>query len=169
MQDWNDNYDEYDDGAQGNDLVKSLRKKISEDAKALKEMEKEFTLLRARERTRTVSDVLSTKGVSPKVAKLVPESIDPTEEAVSKWLSEFGDVFGVKDADTNAGKATETPPEPSSTVDPQDQAALNRMAQSSSTGVIPSSSVDEQMAKVQAASHDELLQMIAAAQNGAAA
>lgn len=166
MQDWTEDFDGYEDG-QGNDLVKSLRKKISDDAKALKEMEKEFGALKARERTRTVADVLSAKGVPVKVAKLVPETIEPTEDAVNKWLDEFGDVFGAKSAETGTEKTTEAPQETSSTVGTDDQDALNRIAESSSSGVIPATAVNEQMQKVQAASHDELLQMIADAQKGA--
>ena len=93
------NYDEddvldFEDGPQ--DVVKQLRKVNRTLEKRLKELEQEATTLKTQTRQRTVKDVLSTKGINPKVAALIPQDIEPTEEAVSNWLNEWGDVFGVK-------------------------------------------------------------------------
>ena len=93
------NYDEdddfdFEDGPQ--DVVKQLRKVNRNLEKRLKELEQEATTLKTQTRQRTVKDVLSTKGINPKVAALIPQDIEPTEEAVTNWLSEWGDVFGVK-------------------------------------------------------------------------
>jgi hypothetical protein len=62
----------------------------------LKELEVESTTLKNQTRQRTVKDVLTAKGVNPKVAAFIPQDIEITEEAVSNWLNEYGDVFGVK-------------------------------------------------------------------------
>jgi hypothetical protein len=93
------NYDEdddfdFEDGPQ--DVVKQLRKVNRTLEKRLKELEQEANTLKTQTRQRTVKDVLSTKGINPKVAALIPQDIEPTEEAVSNWLNEWGDVFGVK-------------------------------------------------------------------------
>lgn len=93
------NYDEdddfdFEDGPQ--DVVKQLRKVNRTLEKRLKELEQEANTLKTQTRQRTVKDVLSTKGINPKVAALIPQDIEPTEEAVTNWLSEWGDVFGVK-------------------------------------------------------------------------
>lgn len=93
------NYDEdddldFEDGPQ--DVVKQLRKVNRTLEKRLKELEAEANTYKAQTRQRTVKDVLTSKGVNPKVAALIPQDIEPTEEAVSNWLNEWGDVFGVK-------------------------------------------------------------------------
>jgi predicted RNase H-like nuclease (RuvC/YqgF family) len=93
------NYDEdddfdFEDGPQ--DVVKQLRKVNRTLEKRLKELEQEASTLKTQTRQRTVKDVLSTKGINPKVAALIPQDIEPTEEAVADWLNEWGDVFGVK-------------------------------------------------------------------------
>jgi hypothetical protein len=103
------NYDEdddfdFEDGPQ--DVVKQLRKVNRTLEKRLKELEQEATTLKTQTRQRTVKDVLSTKGINPKVAALIPQDIEPTEEAVSNWLNEWGDVFGVKTEEA----ATESAP-----------------------------------------------------------
>jgi hypothetical protein len=92
------NYDEdddfeFEDGPQ--DVVKQLRKVNRTLEKRLKELEQEANTAKAQNRQRTVKDVLTAKGINPKVAAFIPQDIDITEEAVTNWLNEYGDVFGV--------------------------------------------------------------------------
>lgn len=91
-------YDDEDDdfGNEPQDVVKQLRKVNRTLEKRLKELEQEATTLKVQTRQRTVKDVLSAKGINPKVAAFIPQDIDTTEEAVSEWLAEYGDVFGVQ-------------------------------------------------------------------------
>jgi hypothetical protein len=91
-------YDDEDDdfGNEPQDVVKQLRKVNRTLEKRLKELEVEATTLKTQTRQRTVKDVLSAKGINPKVAAFIPQDIDTTEEAVSAWLNEYGDVFGVQ-------------------------------------------------------------------------
>ena len=91
-------YDDEDDdfGNEPQDVVKQLRKVNRTLEKRLKELEVEATTLKVQTRQRTVKDVLSAKGINPKVAAFIPQDIDTTEEAVSAWLAEYGDVFGVQ-------------------------------------------------------------------------
>jgi predicted RNase H-like nuclease (RuvC/YqgF family) len=91
-------YDDEDDDMDNEpqDVVKQLRKVNRTLEKRLKELEQEATTLKTQTRQRTVKDVLSAKGINPKVAAFIPQDIDTTEEAVSAWLAEYGDVFGVQ-------------------------------------------------------------------------
>jgi hypothetical protein len=93
------NYDEDDDFLdedQPQDVVRQLRKVNKTLEKRLKELEVETNTYKSQTRQRTVKDVLASKGINPKVAAFIPQDIEITEEAVSKWLDEYGDVFGVK-------------------------------------------------------------------------
>jgi predicted RNase H-like nuclease (RuvC/YqgF family) len=92
------NYDDddfLDEDNEPQDVVKQLRKVNRTLEKRLKELEVESTNLKNQTRQRTVKDVLTAKGVNPKVAAFIPQDIEITEEAVSNWLTEHGDVFGV--------------------------------------------------------------------------
>ena len=101
-------YDDEDDdfGNEPQDVVKQLRKVNRTLEKRLKELEVEATTLKVQTRQRTVKDVLSAKGINPKVAAFIPQDIDTTEEAVSEWLAEYGDVFGVQSTEETQTKET---------------------------------------------------------------
>lgn len=103
-------YDDEDDdfGNEPQDVVKQLRKVNRTLEKRLKELETEATTLKTQTRQRTVKDVLSAKGINPKVAAFIPQDIDTTEEAVSAWLTEYGDVFGVQTPEETQAKTATT-------------------------------------------------------------
>jgi len=106
------NYDEDDDFLdedQPQDVVKQLRKVNRTLEKRLKDLEVEATTLKNQTRQRTVKDVLTAKGINPKVAAFIPQDIDITEEAVSTWLNEYGDVFGVKQESTQGESQAQNP------------------------------------------------------------
>jgi hypothetical protein len=107
------NYDEDDDfdfEDQPQDVVKQLRKVNRTLEKRLKELEQEATSLKTQTRQRTVKDVLTAKGINPKVAAFVPQDLDASEEAVTNWLNEYGDVFGVKSDEESESKSTSNNP-----------------------------------------------------------
>jgi hypothetical protein len=88
-------YDDEDDFTEeGGDVVKQLRKVNRTLEKRLKELEAEANGLKIQTRQRTVKDVLTAKGINPKIAAFIPQDIEG-EEAISGWLNEYGDVFGV--------------------------------------------------------------------------
>lgn len=164
MTEWND-FDEYDDDQQqgGNPkLIKDLRKQLSEKSKAEKALADQLADLQKRERTRNVREVLSAKGVNPKVAALVPDSVGEDEESVGKWLNDFGDVFGIKQ-DTAEGATEQT-----TTIDPGEQVAQTRIMQTSASGKPPESGYQETLSKLQNAPVEDVLKMIAEAQGAAA-
>jgi hypothetical protein len=127
-------YDDEDDDftEESGDVVKQLRKVNRTLEKRLKELEQEASTLKTQTRQRTVKDVLSAKGINPKVAAFIPQDIDVSEEAVSKWLEEYGDVFGVKPADSEETQAKASSPDVSA------QSRINNVV---STGTPPG--VDE--------------------------
>jgi hypothetical protein len=106
------NYDEdddfdFEDGPQ--DVVKQLRKVNRTLEKRLKELEQEANTAKAQNRQRTVKDVLTAKGINPKVAAFIPQDIEISEEAVSNWLNEYGDVFGVNQESKEGNSQAQDP------------------------------------------------------------
>ena len=57
-----------------------------------------------------MKDVLTAKGINPKVAAFVPQDLDASEEAVTNWLNEYGDVFGVKSDEESESKSASNNP-----------------------------------------------------------
>jgi hypothetical protein len=129
-----------------NDLVKQLRKATKQKDKELAELRSQFENLNKAQRERAIKDTLEARGVNSKIAKFIPSDIDPTEESLSKWLDENGDVFGFQ--------ATQTNNQPN--VDPADIAAYKRMNQTTEQGLTPDSS-DDLMRKILSANTPEEL------------
>jgi hypothetical protein len=88
-------YDDEDDDT-STDVVAQLRKVNRSLEKRAKELEQELNGLKTQTRQRTVKDVLQAKGLNPKIATFIPQDIETSEEAISQWVNEYGDVFGVQ-------------------------------------------------------------------------
>jgi hypothetical protein len=93
-------YDEDDFEDDSNDIPQ-LRKANKQKDKQLKEIQAELAELRKEKRERTIKETLSSRGVNPKIAAFIPQDIDLTEESLSNWLNEYGDVFGVESQQSN--------------------------------------------------------------------
>jgi hypothetical protein len=76
------------------DLVKKLRKALKVEQRKNKELETSFSEITKAQKERILKDVLSSKGVSPKIAQFIPADIEASEDAISAWLDSNGDVFG---------------------------------------------------------------------------
>lgn len=76
------------------DLVKKLRKALKVEQRKNKELETSYSELTKAQKERILKDVLSSKGVSPKIAQFIPADIEASEDAISAWLDNNGDVFG---------------------------------------------------------------------------
>mgnify|MGYP006921332917 CR=1 FL=1 len=76
------------------DLVKKLRKALKVEQRKNKELETSYSELTKAQKERILKDVLSSKGVSPKIAQFIPADIEASEDAISAWLDSNGDVFG---------------------------------------------------------------------------
>jgi hypothetical protein len=78
------------------DLVRKLRKDLKQAQKRNKELEGSLGELSKAQRERIIKDAFASKGVNPKIASFVPQDIDASEEAVTQWLDNYADVFGIK-------------------------------------------------------------------------
>ena len=93
----NIDYEDDDDLSDlSNDLVRQLRKANKQKEKELTELKNQFESLSKAQRDRTIKDTLERRGVNSKIAAFIPQDIDPTEESVSNWLTNYADVFGLE-------------------------------------------------------------------------
>ncbi len=99
-QDWDDDEDfEMEDSRQrqnsDSDLLKQLRKELKTKTKLLSEMESQLGVIKSEQRQNTIKSVLENKGVSPKIAKFIPQDIDASPDAIDNWIRDNADVFGL--------------------------------------------------------------------------
>jgi len=145
--------DEDDDFTQesnsNNDLVKQLRKATKQKDKELAELRAQFENVSKAQRERNIKDVLESRGVNSKIAKFIPSDLDPTEESLSKWLDENGDVFGFQATESNQP-----------VVDPATAAAYKRMNNVTEQGLTPDSHDDIMRKLMSANSKEELDEVI---------
>jgi hypothetical protein len=132
-----------------NDLVKQLRKANKQKDKELADLKAQFGDISKAQRERAVKDVLEARGVNSKIAKFIPSDIDPTEESLSKWLDDNGDVFGFQATESNQN-----------TVDPAQAAAYKRMNNATEQAQTPDASDDILRKLMSANSKEELDEVI---------
>ena len=133
----------------GNDLVKQLRKANKQKEKELAELKAQFEGVSKAQRERNIKDVLESRGVNSKIAKFIPSDLDPTEESLSKWLDDNGDVFGFQAAESNQNA-----------VDPAQAEAYKRMNNVTGQGQTPDASDDILRKLMSANSKEELDEVI---------
>lgn len=122
--DWDDD-DDQDAGQESNPL-RDLRKANRAKERQIKELTERLEQMQKAVRERSVKDVLEARGLNPKIAKFIPESVVDAD-AVAAWVEENGDVFGgvPQQADTEvSGQQQESP----------ELAALQRISQVQSSG-----------------------------------
>ena len=148
------NYDyedeDFESNDSGNDLVKQLRKAAKQKDKELQELRSQFESLNKAQRERAIKDTLASRGVNQKIAAFIPSDIDPTEESVSKWLTEYADVFGFE-----ASAETQTP-----NVDPAQANQYKRLTQAADAGFTPDYGADVMNKLLNANSPEELDEII---------
>jgi len=102
---WDEEDDDLDTESEtqmdGSDLLKKLRKAKRADEKRIKELTEQLEGFSKAQREATVKAVLEKKGVNQKAARLVLKDLDGdfSEESVSNWLNENGELFGLETAD----------------------------------------------------------------------
>jgi hypothetical protein len=138
------------DTAPSNDLVKQLRKAAKQKDKELQELRSQFDNLSKGQRERAIKDLLASRGVNSKIASFIPQDIDPTEESLSKWLDDNGEVFGIESGQTQA-----TP-----NVDPAQAAAYKRMTNTADSGASPEHNADIMQKLMNANTKEELDEVI---------
>ena len=132
-----------------NDLVKQLRKATKQKDKELAELRAQFEGVSKAQRERSIKDVLESRGVNGKIAKFIPSDLDPTEESLSKWLDDYGDVFGIESQESNQN-----------VVDPAQAAAYKKMNNAVESGLTPDSGDDVLRKLMSANSKEELDEVI---------
>ena len=82
----------------GSDLLKKLRKAKRADEKRIKELTEQLEGFSKAQRESTVKSILEQKGVNQKAARLILKDLDGefSEESVSNWLNENGELFGLE-------------------------------------------------------------------------
>ena len=141
---YEDDEDDITTSDNGNDLVKQLRKATKQKDKELAELRAQFENVSKAQRERSIKDVLESRGVNSKIAKFIPSDVDSTEESLSKWLDENGDVFGFT---TESNQPV---------VDPAQAAAYKKMNNVTDQGLTPDAS-DDIMRKLMSANSKEEL------------
>ena len=145
---YEDDEDDVTTSDNGNDLVKQLRKAAKQKDKELAELRAQFEGISKAQRERSIKDVLESRGVNSKIAKFIPSDVDSTEESLSKWLDENGDVFGFS---TESNQPV---------VDPAQAAAYKRMNSVTEQGLTPDASDDIMRRLMSANSKEELDEVI---------
>jgi len=146
---YEDDEDDFTQESSNNDLVKQLRKAAKQKDKELAELRAQFENVSKAQRERNIKDVLESRGVNSKIAKFIPSDLDPTEESLSKWLDENGDVFGFQATESNQP-----------VVDPAQAAAYKRMNNVTEQGLTPDSHDDIMRKLLSANSKEELDEVI---------
>jgi len=146
---WDD--EDEDDSAQNDfnstdtDLVKKLRKALKAEQKRAKELESTLGELSKSQRERVLKDVLSSRGVNPKVANFIPNDLESSEDAISTWLDQNADVFGFKVSQQASEK---------------DLASLRQMDMVTQGAISPDRAQDLEMQLANASTEDEILSLL---------
>jgi hypothetical protein len=147
------NYDYEDDEdevtTESNDVVKQLRKANKQKEKELADLKSQFETLNKQQRERAIKDVLEARGVNKKISAFIPQDLDPTEESLSKWLDDYGDVFGLDTTESNQP-----------VVDQATQDAYQKMNRVTGQGITPDSGDDIYRKLMSANSKEELDEVI---------
>jgi hypothetical protein len=147
------NYDYEDDEdevtTESNDVVKQLRKANKQKEKELADLKSQFETLNKQQRERAIKDVLEARGVNKKISAFIPQDLDPTEESLSKWLDDYGDVFGLDTTESNQP-----------VVDQATQDAYQKMNKLTGQGITPDSGDDVYRKLMSANSKEELDEII---------
>jgi len=133
----------------GNDLVKQLRKAAKQKDKELQELREKFEGISKAQRERSIKDVLESRGVNSKIAKFIPSDVDSTEESLSKWLDDNGDVFGFTATESNQPVVSQAQAD-----------AYKKMNSATDQGLTPDASDDIMRRLMSANSKEELDEVI---------
>ena len=134
------------------DLVKKLRKANRMQEKKIKDLESNLGSLTKAQRERIIKDTLAQKGINSKITAFVPVDLEASEEAISGWLDEYGDVFGIQ----KSQEKTE--------LSQQDIANLRQMDVVTNGSLSPDKVEDLMMRVQNAASAEELSNLISSQQ-----
>jgi len=132
----------------GDDGIANLRKAKRADEKRIKELEEQLAKFSRETNERTVKEILESKGVNTKAARLVLKDLDAIDaESVNNWLLENGDLIGY------------TPSEEKS-VDRENLRALQQQDSVTQTADTPAYSEDIERLIANASSEEEIISIL---------
>lgn len=147
---WNADADDVDtESPRGlREYAKSLEKQVKEATAKLEKASEQIKELTSRNATANLNDALRELKVPDRIAKWVRrDEVEPTKEAVEKWLKENGEDFGYKPEGEPAEKpTTQTAPEAQTTLPPEIQAAYEAISAFTQGRTDQASPLDEQVA-----------------------
>ena len=142
-----DEDDVYTDDQTQSDGPANLRKALKRAEKEKKELAEQLASIQSDLRSRSVKDVLATKGVPDKVAKFIPGDVT-TPEQIDAWLTENADVFGFSKTGTDAAPISEE--------DKSNQASYQRINAATQNASTPTRDADLMSKLAGAKTIDEL-------------
>jgi hypothetical protein len=107
--------------------LKAQQRVVKDKDAELGTIREELTGLKTEKSSRTMAELLESKGAKPTLAKYMKD-VEPTDEAVTKWLTENGDDFGYKPEAAGDGKPEGDGQNGAPVLDPAMQAILDSMA-----------------------------------------
>jgi hypothetical protein len=144
---WDDEDDDLDteQNLVGDELVKKLRKAKRADEKRIKELTEQLENFNKERRERVVKEVLESKGINTKAARIILKDLDEvSEDSLNNWLRDNGDLIGYQ-------------PEVESNQQQQNLATLRQQDIVTQGGVMPDRTDELSMKLDNAQSADELL------------
>lgn len=143
---------EYDYDDDGTSLVKDLREQIKALSADNKRLAGDLENFQQEKRAASLSELISAKGLNPKVAKLIPPGLEG--DAVTAWLEDYADVFGVPqpEAESAARKVAQ-----------EDVEAAGRMKALAEGGISPTKVQDLEQRLRSADSTDDINAILAEA------
>lgn len=155
-----DDDNERDTNSDGGKPKGGMREYIKQLQAENAQLKTELAEANQKARQAALSHVMAEKKLPPKVAKLLPPDIDPTTEAIDKWLEEYGEVFNLKPADNTPEETDQGEPADSM----EEQGYRQQMDQVSrmSNGSIPPAKEKDLLAKLSSRdlSRDDLVALI---------
>lgn len=149
---WTDDEDDEDPGQQQQappEPPPALRKHLKSLEKKLKDLEAEKAVWSAKARTTAVADVVKAQGYDPKIADLIPSTVDG-EAAIVAWLGERSSVFAKVSTSDSEGESDVDE------VDPETMQAFNVM-QNVSGSAQPASKLKDLEARIKSVKSTEEL------------
>jgi hypothetical protein len=114
-------YDAYDDDDQ-QQSGGALRAQLEKALKDLKAVQEENAKLSANVKTATLENLLRDKQVPPNIQRWMKrDGVEPTAEAVDKWIAENGEDFGYKPG-VQTGNVTDSAEKPEGQQSPAEEA-----------------------------------------------
>lgn len=76
-----------------NETGSGLRSQLEKALETIKTQNQQLEMFRQEAREAKLTTLISSKGISPKVAKLIPADVQD-EASLESWLTDYADVFG---------------------------------------------------------------------------